>query len=342
MRSNWAATRGYLSACTLGLPTLATRDALADDLARWAEGRVSTREYTALIERVRADYARLVNLGPDRIAIGSQASGFAGMVATGVPDGGEVLCVDGDFTSIVFPFLTQHARGIRVRHVPLAALADEIRPSTDLVAFSLVQSATGDVADAGRIVEAARAAGTRTLCDTTQAVGWLPVDASAFDATICHAYKWLCSPRGAAFLSVDSNFADHLVPHTAGWYAGDDPWASCYGPQMRLAADARRFDLSPAWSAWVGAEPAIRMFADADGESIRSHAVGLADAFAERIGWDRRGSAIVSWPDPDGDDLARLLAAGFIASGRAGRARVAFHLWNDDADVAEAAHALGR
>ncbi|MDF2555635.1 MAG: selenocysteine lyase, partial [Microbacterium sp.] len=52
--------------------------------------------------------------------------------------------------------------------------------------------------------------------------------------------------------------------------------------------------------------------------------------------------AIVSWPDADGSALAHLRAAGISASGRAGRARVAFHVFNDEADVTRAARALGR
>ena len=44
-------------------------------------------------------------------------------------------------------------------------------------------------------------------------------------------------------------------------------------------------------------------------------------------------NAIVSWPDPDGAHLAAFGAAGVAASGRAGRARVSFHLWNDEEDV---------
>ena len=50
----------------------------------------------------------------------------------------------------------------------------------------------------------------------------------------------------------------------------------------------------------------------------------------------------MTWADPEGTDLARLTAAGITASGRAGRARVAFHLWNDLEDVDLAARALGR
>ena len=35
-----------------------------------------------------------------------------------------------------------------------------------------------------------------TDLDTTQAVGWLPVNASRFAYSACGGYKWLLSPRG--------------------------------------------------------------------------------------------------------------------------------------------------
>jgi selenocysteine lyase/cysteine desulfurase len=245
-------------------------------------------------------------------------------------------------SSVILPFV--HAgRGIRVRTVPLAELATEVTAQTWLVAFSLVQSATGEVADADAIVAAARAAGARTLCDVTQAAGWLPVDASAFDATVCHAYKWLCSPRGVAFLTLRESFREIVRPVQAGWYAAEDPWASPYGAHL-LAASARRFDVSPPWQAFVGAAPALELFARTDPVALLAHTVGLATAF--RSGLDlpapARDSAIVTWPDAGGADLARLAAAGIVASGRAGRARVAFHLFNDTEDVARAVSALRR
>jgi len=69
---------------------------------------------------------------------------------------------------------------------------------------------------------------------------------------------------------------------------------------------------------------------------------GLADAFRERLDLAPSNSAIVTWPDADGAALAALSRAGITASARAGRARVAFHLWNDDEDVDLAATTLGR
>ncbi|WP_335339028.1 hypothetical protein [Microterricola viridarii] len=50
----------------------------------------------------------------------------------------------------------------------------------------------------------------------------------------------------------------------------------------------------------------------------------------------------MAWPDADGAALGALTAGGITASGRAGCARVAFHLWNDEDDVADALRALGR
>lgn len=342
-RSQFAGGRGYLAACTVGIPSRASRAAIMADLDASFVGRPDPAGYTATVERTRGHFASLVGVAPSRVAIGSQASVAAGLVATAVPDNAEVLIPDGDFSSIVLPFV--HAgRSLRVRTAPLASLADEIRSDTALVVFSLVQSATGEVADAAAIVAAAKRVDALTLCDATQAVGWLPVAASEFDGVICHAYKWLCAPRGVSFLAMSERLQQRMAPLFAGWYAGDDPWTSCYGRAVTLAPDARRFDVSPAWQAFVGAEPALELFAALPARELHDHAVGLAGTF--RRGMDlegpERSSAIVTWADPEGCDLARLTTAGVIASGRAGRARVAFHVFNDDADVELALAALGR
>jgi selenocysteine lyase/cysteine desulfurase len=330
--------RGYLAAAAMGLPPVQSVEALRQDLDLWAGGRREASDYVALVERTRSQYARLVQVPADRVAIGSQTSVLTSLVAAAVPPGAEVLVVDGDFSSMVFPFLQRH--DITVRHVPVEALASSITDATWVVAFSLVQSATGVVADSGAIAQAAARHGAFTFCDTTQAAGVLPVDAAIYDATVCHAYKWLCSPRGVAFLTVSPTFQAELVPLHAGWYAGSDIWQSCYGPGMTLAADARVFDVSPAWQAWVGAEQAIALFADLEAGETWRWASGLGDSVCDRIGIERQGQAIVTWPDPDGRLLGLLGAAGIRATGRAGRLRLAFHLWNDEEDVESVVHAL--
>lgn len=331
---------GYLAACTAGLPTLGTLAAQRADLDAWAHAETSPATYGALVEAGRALFAGIVGVGPDRVATGSQTSAMVAVVAASLPDGAEVVVPEGDFSSIVFPFLVQAHRGVTVRSVPIDRLADAVRPGTALVAWSAVQSATGVVTDQQPVVEAAHAVGALTLCDLTQAAGVLPVSAAAFDVTVTHAYKWLCAPRGVAFATVSDAALERIRPVQAGWYAAEDVWSSCYGPTMRLATDARRFDVSPAWQAWPGAVAALRHLASVDAASAWRHATGLTDRLADALGSPRSGQAITTFPDGDGAALAALTAAGVTASGRAGRLRLAFHLWNDEDDVTRVVEVL--
>jgi len=333
--------RGYLAVASIGLPPESALTALRADLAAWEAADRDPAGYDPVVARTRSAFARLVGIDPARVAIGSQTSVLASIVAAAVPDGAEVLLPHADFSSIVFPFLQQQPR-IRVRVVPLDGLADAITDDTWLVGFSLVQSATGTVADEDAIVAAAERHDARTFCDVTQAAGVHPVDAARYDLVVCHAYKWLCSPRGVAFLAMTESMQQLLRPLQAGWYAGDDPWHSVYGPEMHLAADARRFDVSPAWQAWIGAEQAIELFAGLDIAEVWELTAGLGDALCDGLGIPPQHQAIVTWPDPDGSDLGTLIDAGIRISGRAGRLRASFHLWNTEDDVAAVLRALRR
>jgi selenocysteine lyase/cysteine desulfurase len=336
--SSYEAPRNFLAVASIGLPIRDTVVAQKADLDLWSAAKRDPMDYDAIVERTRGHYAKLVGVSPHRVATGSQTSVITSVVAAGVPDGAEVLSVGGDFSSIVFPFLQRP--GIRVRTVALADLAASITDATWLVVFSHVQSATGVVADVPAIVAAAAEHGAYTFCDTTQSAGVHPVDASLFDATVCHTYKWLCCPRGVAFFTLSERFQAQLRPLQAGWYAGSDVWQSCYGPNMALATDARAFDVSPAWPAWVGAEPALRMFSELDIDEVWARTSGLGDALCDALGLPQQHQAIVTWADPDRTDLGKLVAAGIKVSGRAGRLRASFHLWNDESDVAAVVAAL--
>jgi selenocysteine lyase/cysteine desulfurase len=71
---------------------------------------------------------------------------------------------------------------------------------------------------------------------------------------------------------------------------------------------------------------------------VHAHCVGLADAFRVGLGMEPGGSAIVAVRREGA--LERLQAAGVVAAGRAGAARLSFHLYNTEADVARALDAL--
>ena len=329
---------GYLAAASTGVLPRRALAAMVADLERSSRGLVSSADYDEVVADARRHYASLVGVPESWVATGSQTSSLVANVAAGLADGAEVLVGAEEFTSVVLPFTA--AGRLRIRTVPLAALADAITDDTALVAFSLVQSATGEVLPGAAIAASARAHGALTLVDLTQAAGVLPVRAGDYDVTVCHTYKWLCAPRGAAFLTVRPEAFDRVVPIAAGWYSADDPWRNCYWPERPDSRTARVFDTAPAWEAFVGARASIALLASADTEALWTHASGLADRLCRGLGLPETHRAITSWPDPDHQQLARLTAAGIRASEPLGRIRVAFHVWNTEADVVAALDAL--
>lgn len=338
LRRQFDVAPGFLNTASLGAPTRDTVEALERALAAWRTGRSEPADFDEDVRRARAAWASLSGVEPSWVAAGPSVSSFVGLIAASLPAGAEVVVAEGDFTSVLFPFLVQESRGVVVRAVALDELAASLRPQTTLVAVSAVQSADGRVLDVDALVGAAAEHGVEVLLDTTQSCGWLRIDTSAVDYAVCGAYKWLLAPRGTAFLSVRPERMDAIAPHAANWYAGGDIWSSIYGTPLRLAADARRFDISPAWLSWAGAAPALELVASLDPAAVRDHDVGLADAFLARLGLPSQGSAIVT-VDAEGAADA-LAAAGVRAAVRAGKVRLSFHLYNDEADVDLAAAAL--
>jgi selenocysteine lyase/cysteine desulfurase len=328
-RGLWQPASVYCNTATYGLPPAPAWEALQAALDDWHGGRTSWEHWGDATEQSRAAFARLVGVDVDRVAVGSTVSELIGSVVTALPDGARVIVPEVEFTSTLFPLLVQ--RRLKVQTVPSDRFVEAIDDQVDAVAFSLVQMSTGEVADTDAILAAAAAAGALTICDATQAVGWLPLDAGRFDAVACSAYKWLMSPRGTAFITVSDRLLDAAVPHSAGWYAGEDVHASYFGPPLRLASAARRLDVSPAWFSWVGTLPALELVEQIGIAQIHAHNVALANRFRVGVGLEPADSAIVTAELPGADQ--RLARAGIIAAVRGGRLRTSWHVYNDEHDV---------
>jgi selenocysteine lyase/cysteine desulfurase len=336
-RELWEPAGPYLNTASYGLPPRAAVEALEAALDDWRHGRTSWEHWNDATDRARELFARLVGVPPERVAAGSTVSTFVGVLAAAVPDGARVVVPDVDFASLLFPFLV-HEQRLDVVTVPLERLADAVDELTDVVAFSAVQSSNGAVADIDAVLRAAAANEALTIVDATQACGWLPLDASRFDALVCANYKWLLAPRGTAFLAASERLLERTEPLLAGWYAGDDPMRSYYGRPLRVADNARRLDTSPAWFNWVAAAPALETLLAVGVESIQEHDVALANRFRAGLGLPASNSAIVSTDVPGAAE--ELAAAGILASVRAGALRASFHVYNTEADVDAAVAAL--
>ena len=330
---------GYLDSASIGLPPTAAVEEVMTAIENWRRGRARPQDFDDYVDRARHAWARLAGVPVGSVAIGSTVSGLVGAVASSLDDGSRVLVAAGDFTSVLFPFLVQQGRGrLTVTEASLEDLAGCIDENTDLVAVSAVQSADGRRVDVEALLDAAARHGARVLLDITQSCGWLPLDCSRVDYLVCAGYKWLLCPRGVAFLALGPSSLDAITPTSAGWYAGADVWSSIYGGPLRLAADARRLDTSPAWYSWVGAAHALELLSRIDIGQVCDHNVALADRFLTSLGQAPGGSAIVTVSREGATE--RLAAAGVRASARAGRARLSFHLYNQQHDVDAAVDAL--
>ena len=308
----------------------------AGGVERLARGPYSWEQWGESTEGARAAFARIVGADQARVAVGSTVSELVGSVVTALPAGATVVVPDVEFTSTLFPLLVQER--LEVQTVPTGRLAEAVADGADAVAFSAVQMSSGEVADLDAMAGAAASVDAMTICDATQAVGWLPIPGDRFDVLVCAAYKWLMSPRGSAFMSVSERVLERAVPHSAGWYAGEDVHASYFGPPLRLASAPAGSTSRPRGSHGVGTQPALEVIERIGVASVHTHDVALANRFRAGIGLDPSNSAIVCADLPGAAE--RLQHAGIVAAVRGGRLRTSWHLYNDEDDVDRALDAM--
>lgn len=335
--AEFAGAEGFLNTPTFGLPPQFQLEALQRCLIDWQAGTMDAASFDEPVRAGRAGYAQLAGVPVESVAMAGNVSAALGLVAAAIPDGSRVAVLAGEFTSTTFPFAAQ-GRGVTVTEL---APDDLLRSAADfdVVSVSLVQSADGAVLDPAALRAAVQGTDTLTVIDLTQALGWACPDVGWADVTVAAVYKWLLSPRGTTWMSLSERVAATMTPHAANWYAGEQPWQSIYGLPLRLAADARRFDTSPAWFSVLGAGLALPWLASLDQVAVKHHVVGLANRLRAEIGLPQQDSAIVSIPIADAAD--RLQRAGIRASIRAGAVRVGFHLYNNDNDLDRLLDALG-
>ncbi|MGH7918799.1 MAG: aminotransferase class V-fold PLP-dependent enzyme [Candidatus Dormibacteraceae bacterium] len=326
---------GYLDTASIGVPSTAIGAAVTTAVDRWRHAARGPEDFDADVERARAAFARLIGVPGDRVAIGATVSQVLAPIAAGLPDRSRVLTMEREYTSVTFPFAAQQRRGVTVTEVPRGQLLDNVR-DFDVVAISVVQSSDGWTVDLDALRHAVEGTGTTIVLDASQAAGWMPLHLDWVDFVAVHGYKWLLSPRGAAWLAVHPRATERGLPVAAGWYAAAPPDDPAYGLPLRLRPDARRYDLSPAWHSQAGAAVALPYLADLDLEPVRAHNTGLADRLLHGLGLEPRDQAIVAL-DVDPQRLAR---AGVVAPSRAGRTRLSFHLYNTEEDVDRVLDAL--
>jgi isopenicillin-N epimerase len=119
----------------------------------------------------------------------------------------------------------------------IAAVLQCVSPRTRLALLDHVTSPTALILPAARLVGGLRARGIDTLVDGAHAPGMIPLGLSDLGAAYYtgNAHKWLCAPKGAAFLHVRRDRQAQLHPtvishgYSAGFRAEFD-WTGTFDP----------------------------------------------------------------------------------------------------------------
>jgi cysteine desulfurase / selenocysteine lyase len=360
----------YLNQASLGLipaPAIEAMETFLEETAQFGNLYLSDDQEAAILDGVRSAGAEVLGTSSDAVAVVAGASEGLGQVTSLLePEQGTVLLVGSDFPSVTYPWLAAaERRGISLRVIEDRAdrdltqdLVDAIDPATVVVAFGVVQYATGTRVDAGRVAERAHEVGARVVVDATQLAGAGVVDSVGWgaDALVTSGYKWLSTHGGVALLALAPDLVTGL-PRFVGWMGARHPFD--FDPMtLRLADDARRFQLSTmSYVSAIGLVASIAMLSSLGFERIDEHARRLATHLVDRVselGWrpfrplsdPSAASHIVSLRHAEHDPgvTAERLASEsrIICGGRAGGLRISLHAYNDGDDVDSLVEALGR
>jgi L-cysteine/cystine lyase len=337
------ADRAYLNAGTCGpLPHAAVRASL-DVLDRAAaEGRAQDYVDTMIELRDRQRTAYATTLGADAadVALTTCTSDGVVRVLAGLElgPGDEVVTAPDEHPGLLGPLTTLRARrGVDVRAVPFADLADAVGPQTKLVACSHVSWVTGALRPEGLA-----ALDIPVLLDGAQGVGAIGFDVEELGCAFYagSGQKWLCGPIGSGMLWVDPAWRERLAPVGATYLNLEN---ANDGLAAELQPDARRYD-SPGVSAeTIAAAVAAHDVLAAPGwPEVHARATGLASQLADRLAAagrtvaPRADTTLVSFEDADPEATRdRLGEAGVIVRHLPGTAyvRASVGAWNDEGDL---------
>jgi isopenicillin-N epimerase len=232
-----------------------------------------------------------------------------------------------------------------------------LSPRTRVVFISHITSPTALCFPVEEICRRARQLGLLSVVDGAHAPGQLPLDLTKLGADLytgaCH--KWLCAPKGAAFLYARREVQDRLCPLVIGW-----------GWEAEKPSDSRFIDHHE-WqgtrdiAAFLSVPAAICFQQDRHWNTIRRHYHQLASKTRKRInnltGFEPLCPDSQDWfiqmfaarlPELDCEALQRQLYNEYgieVATHRWNNhplIRVSFQAYNNEEDADALLHALSQ
>jgi L-cysteine/cystine lyase len=351
-----ARASAYLNAGTFGpLPRVAAeamRAHVDHSLGRGRIGHAGFARWLELLDRARAEVARVLSTPEDEIALTHCTTDGCNAVLSGLAlgRGDEVVTTTHEHPGLTAPLdELARTRGIVVRAAEptreaIVAAASE---RTKVVALSHVLWTQGEVLPVAAIVAAVRAKVGEApffLVDGAQSVGAIEVNPAALgvDACTVSGQKWLCGPSGTGALWVRAGALARLGTAWPSYFSKER------GPSgVREWTSARRVDATTiGMTSLAGMVAALAFFREAWTSGGLAHSVALAGHLRARLARApgvrllevAHPSQLVSFVverEPAASVAARLEASGVLVRSIPDldcvRASIGF--WNDEGDV---------
>ncbi len=362
----------YLSTCTRGLLPRPARDAVDAHLNDLETGQTDKGGLFNTVESTRAGFARLIGAGPDEIALTKNVSEGLNAIAAAIdwaPGDNVVVCLAMEHPNNVYPWLNMRERaGIEVRivpdrdgHVDAERLIDAMDDRTRLVTLPTVSFSPGFRTDVATVGEVCRALDVFLMVDAVQSVGILDtdVDGLGIDGLAVSTQKGLCGLYGLGFLYCRNAWADRLKPAYLARFGvdlGEQHEAYTGSDNYHLMQGARRFDLGNYnYPAAAVAEQTLAILNGVGTRVIEAHVIGLTTRLIDGL----MACGLPVAGGPPGPHTTSIISIGHLGAGghdttdddriaslsdhltkgdvvhsiRRGMVRLAFHLYNTDADV---------
>jgi len=322
-----------------------------------------------LLAEARGALAAYLNVAADDVVYFPNPTSAFNMVVKSLDlqPGDEILTTDHEYGAMdrTWRFICRQT-GARYVHQPIplpvtshADFCDRfwagVTERTRVIFFSHITSPTALTFPAREICRRAREAGLLSIVDGAHAPGQIPLDLGTLGADIyggaCH--KWLCAPKGSAFLYVRREIQTQLDPLVVSW-----GWESG-NPSSSQFVDYHEWQGTRDLAPFLSVPAAIEFQAQHDWESVRRRCRALAQETRRRLnaltGLDSICPDSPQWftqmasirlPDVDAGELRKRLYDEFRIEAPLpcwnGQPliRVSFQAYNSQADVDALVEAL--
>ncbi len=258
----------------------------------------STGEYGGW-EDSRKSIAKFVNVDAEEICLTHNVTEGINIICWGLDlkKDDEIIITNHEHAGGALPWLNRaKLHGLNVKFFNLGITAEEtltnlkkkITTKTTIIAIPHIVCTIGQIKPIKEIIKLAKKLNIKVFVDGAHGTGMLDLDLKDLDcdyyASCCH--KWLCGPKGTAFLYIKKDAQDTIQPYFVG-AGSDNGWNIIEPPSPKINGytnSAHRFDFGTQNAAlWQGVNAAINFMETISMKLVESRVKYLATTLQNEL-----------------------------------------------------------